>query len=151
MAIGSNIVYVDSKTGKVKTIYNHISSHLMYSGRVLHDFYNTEEKVKKLFENGDIFCIGYSTDPVPQDKQEDEVYKNGNNHCVFFGRDKNEEKEHSTKEYKNLYEAIDDLNTQKLQQFTYLFKDGKWHYRLWRRRFEEMLPIRIFHDDEEDG
>lgn len=151
MAIGSNILYVDPATGKVKEIYNHMSAHLMYTGRVLHEHFNTDEKVKSLIANGDIYTIGYSVDDVPEDKQADEVYKNGNKHCVFYIKNKKAPaSKHTAREFASLNEAIEKLDRNP-QQFTYMWKDGKWYFRLWRRRMEEMLPIRIFHDDEEDG
>lgn len=151
MAIGSNILYVDSKTGKVKEIYNHMSAHLMFTGRVLHEYYNTDEKVQSLISHGDIHTIGYSLEDVPEDKKGDEVYNNANKHCVFYIKNrKAPAAKHTAREFANVLEALDKLN-QNPQQFTYMWKDGKWYYRLWRRRMEEMLPIRIFHDDEEDG
>lgn len=144
-------MYVDSKTGKVQEIYNHMSSHLMFSGRVLHEFYSTEEKVSELFALGDVYCLGYSVETVPEDKQNDEVYRNGSNHCVFYKRDLNDPKRKTeSRSFNNLNEAISALDKNP-QQFTYIFRDGKWYYRFWKHRVEEMIPVRIFHDDEEDG
>jgi len=151
MAIGSTILYVEPTTGKVKEIYNHMSAHLMYTGRVLHDFYKTKEQVSELVENGDLYCIGYSTNQVPDDKLNDEVYRNGNKHCTFYIRDRNDKSQkRKTREHDDLNHAIETLDKNP-QQFTYIWKDGKWYYRLWRRRVEEMNNLRIYHDDEEDG
>ena len=148
MAIGSNILHVDSTSGKVREVYNHMSTHLMYSGRVLYENYNTEEKVLNLLQNGDIYCLGLSTDPVPDDKANDEVYTNGTNHCVFFNRDKKDDRAiRNCRTHDSLESALKKLDANP-KQFTYIFENGKWSYRFWKQRAEELNPIRIFHDDE---
>ena len=151
MAIGSHII-VQNESGNFLMVYNHMSSHPMFSGRILSEYYSDHEAALDLVKQGNIECLGHSTTPIPDDKINDSIYTNGIKHCKFYIRDCGKSiATNMPKEFSNLENAIEFINKKDLHQYTYVFKDDKWFFRKWKHRLEEMTKIRIFHDDEEDG
>lgn len=161
MATECNIVYVDSTSGKANGIYVTRCGFPGYTGSVLLNKYNNEDKVRSLIELGNLYQVGYSTDPVAEEIKAKgfDYICHSNNHCVSLVRDRDydslsikeiEDINHEKLSTNNYLDAIDKLNKNP-SQYSYMWKDGKWYFRKWRSRFEEMTEIRISHDEEEDG
>jgi len=79
MSTNANIK-IKKESGEEKSIYVHWDGYVEHTGVILQLAYNTEEKIDKLIELGDLSCIGYHTTSRKYDKDG----------CVAYHRDMGE-------------------------------------------------------------
>lgn len=105
--------------GKYKTIYCHFDGYIEHNGVILNDIYNTEKKVDKLLELGNLSSLGVVTEP---DKRKPHDFDNQQkNVCVAYGRDRKE----SGEQAKDL--TLKEIFKNGWIEYFYMFNsDGKW-------------------------
>lgn len=114
-------IAIKNEDGSIEGIYCHWDGYLSWNGRILLNNYTTEEKVRELISMGDVSSLGEEIHPYPnvthtwENKQEG-VY-------LFYNRDRGEH----TRPIKAICEA-DFYSKSNIQQYNYLFKDGKWFW-----------------------
>lgn len=129
--------YIAMKIGDnaYKTVYCHYDGYLEYNGKMLLEYYNTQERVEKLLSLGCISSLNKELEP-----------KAGSHHCfdnpdddvtVFYGRDRGETDQEAficTKE-----ELTDPNNW---IEYIYVFDNGEWYYsKLEHGGFSEFKPL----------
>jgi hypothetical protein len=114
MATRSSISIKTSKTGG-KTIYCHWDGYPSNNGKMLKEHYNTEAKVLELMALGNLSILGES---IGKKVKFDGFDSQKNPQCLAYGRDRGE----TEQEASNWTNKPTDL-----QEYNYLFKDGKWY------------------------
>ena len=108
--------------GNTSSIYSHWDNYPIHNGAILLLYYNSEDKVRELLSHGDMSSLGVKTGgDVPH-----EFYSREHNNigfpsvCTFYHRDRGD----------NFSPAIEMTRQEMIQQeqFSYLWKDGKWWY-----------------------
>lgn len=108
------------KENKLLGIYCHMNGYLTYTGSILFDYYQNEQKIKQLINLGDLLIIKPKLYP---NKKSTHTFQNPQiGISLFYGRDNNQ----------NNHLKIINLNTI-YQQFWiehlyYYAKDHKWYY-----------------------
>lgn len=114
----------------LRSVYCHNDGYLQYTGLILLEEYSSEEKVEKLVSLGDLSSLGESIEPNPErvhtfDERQEDV-------CVFYHRDRGEDWEYvKTLECK----TIEEVYERNKQEYNYLFKDGKWYWNTWEKKY----------------
>jgi hypothetical protein len=126
MATRSTIAIVD-ENNEGRQIYCHWDGYLEGNGTTLMKHYTTIEKINKLMDLGDLSSLGENIDP-PQGKEHSFDSK-VDGVCVAYGRDRGE-KDIEAKKFRN--------EPTRSEEFDYLFKNGKWHFRNLGREFVEI-------------
>ena len=75
-------------------IYNHSDGYLEYLGRMLLEYYNSEEKAKALVELGDVSVVKEKLAPAEGTVHSFDYDKRQEGVSVFYGRDRGEEWEY---------------------------------------------------------
>lgn len=114
MATRSTISIQTSKNGG-KTIYCHWDGYPSNNGRILKEFYNTEEKVKELIALGNLSILGKT---IGTKVKFDDFDSQANPQCLAYGRDRGETEQEATDFVKKPTHR---------EQYNYLFKNGKWY------------------------
>lgn len=119
MATRGRIGILDNKTGKVASIYNHWDSYPSGLGATLLENYKDEKKVKKLISLGDCSSVREEVD-IPEGMKHtfDEPLDNV---TVSYMRDRGE-----TGCEPRVDETEADFWKSDIEEYGYLFKDGKW-------------------------
>lgn len=108
--------------GNTSSIYSHWDNYPIHNGAILLLYYNSEDKVRELLSHGDMSSLGVKTGgDVPH-----EFYSREHNSigfpsvCTFYHRDRGD----------NFYPAVEMTRKEMIhqEQFSYLWKDGKWWY-----------------------
>ncbi|WP_271006944.1 hypothetical protein [Listeria seeligeri] len=125
-----------------KGIYLHFDGFIDYTGVILQQAYNTEEKVTKLVQLGSCSVLGYSTEPPEvvrrygfnsihseayrqldkeeQERLEEEYYSQA--YSIFYHRDRQETLDVFS------FESIEEItNDRSMIAYTYIFMNGKWY------------------------
>lgn len=107
--------------GKYKTIYCHSDGYLDHNGVILNEIFNTEEKVDKLLDLGDLSILGVKTEP---DKNMEHSFDHRQrNVCVAYARDRGE----TDVEAKEL--TLKEMFNNTWIEYFYVFtKENKWIY-----------------------
>jgi len=63
------------KDGKIKSIYCHFDGYIDGVGEKLKDIYNTEEKIDKLLDLGDLSVLEVELEPQPSQPHTFEIHK----------------------------------------------------------------------------
>jgi len=100
---------VNSKGGKIKSIYVHCDGYPYGIGKILNDSYNTYDKARELFNFGD---ASYLDDTIES--------------CSFYGRDWDRDEE-PAKTYRDEYMYMASMRGDIHIEYIYLFKDNRWH------------------------
>lgn len=114
MATRSSISIKTSKSGG-KTIYCHWDGYPSNNGKLLKKFYNTEAKVLELIALGNLSILG---ETIGKKVAFDGFDSRENPQCLAYDRDRGE----TEQEASNWTNKPTDL-----QEYNYLFKDGKWY------------------------
>ncbi len=114
MATRSSISIKTSKSGG-KTIYCHWDGYPSNNGKLLKKFYNTEAKVLELIALGNLSILG---ETIGKKVAFDGFDSRKNPQCLAYDRDRGE----TEQEASNWTNKPTDL-----QEYNYLFKDGKWY------------------------
>lgn len=108
--------YIAIKDGDIyKDIYCHNDGYLSYNGYILKNHYNTIERVNSLIELGDLSYLGQRLSKYDSHQYTDELI------TFAYGRDRGEEG--------TFAKVYTDESKLRIEEFTYLFKDGIWYWR----------------------
>lgn len=119
MSIRSNIGFVKAN-GTVKEIYAHWDGSPSLNGKILLKDYTDIKKVQKLIELGDISVLASEIGKKHNFKKPTKGW------VVAYHRDRNEPRK-DTKHC--LHKSENDFWRKCNNEYTYLFKDGKWFVR----------------------
>lgn len=121
-----SLIAAKMSDGTIKFVYCHWDGYPAHNGKLLLDFYNTQEKVEALLELGSISSLREKLAPAEgvkhtfDDPAEDVT--------IAYHRDRNEPWAYThpyTYENKTLlYQLSDTFDA----EYIYLFMDGKWHW-----------------------
>ena len=114
MATRSSISIKTSKTGG-KTIYCHWDGYPANNGKLLKKHYNTEAKVLKLIELGNLSILGKK---IGKKVAFDGFDSRANPQCLAYDRDRGE-----TDQQASSFRG----KPKDTQAYDYLFKDGEWY------------------------
>ncbi len=121
--------------GRVESIYCHHDGYLSHNGHILDSFYNNVSKVKQLLALGDLSALGEKLG------EKQDFNKPLGNMCLAYGRDR-EEDDVSSQIFDSESEFLDKCK----EDFTYLFKEGKWYYRTWNKTLKPLSKKKIEED-----
>ena len=99
---------IRTKDNKFKAVYCHWDGYPEYTGQVLLDNYDTEEKIEKLLELGDLSSIGETIEK-----------------CVVYHRDRGE-KLNPARIFETEKEMCDHFR-ECWCEYSYLFEDNNWY------------------------
>ena len=118
MATRSRVGYKVPGSQLVRSVYVHYDGYPSARLPILHEHFNTLEKVQELVSMGDISVIAPKVHPTTDthsfDIQENDV-------CVFYHRDR--------KEPLNFIEETEESfwnNTSSSEEFLYMYEEGDW-------------------------
>jgi hypothetical protein len=120
MATRSTIA-VQHTDGTISQIYCHWDGYLEHNGKILLTHYSTLEQVENLVQHGDMSVLDVTT-----------------KWSTYYHRDREEEWEQvKPKLFNNLSEYRNQLNQ---EEFNYIFKNGRWYYKEWRKKLFIKVP-----------
>ena len=116
--------------GSVKSIYNHWDSYPSYLGKMLLDNYKDEGKVSKLIELGDCSSVSEEVD-IPEGMKHT-FNEPLDNVTISYMRDHGEKgcKARIDNSEKDFWES-------NIEEYGYLFKDGKWFVATSHGRYDK--------------
>ena len=103
---------------KYKSIYCHYAGYLEWTGKILFENYNSQEKAESLIDGGDLSFIDKSND-CPRGETSNKVEQDG--FCVYYKRDRGETNVDPF--ICNTYQEAMKMNK---QEINYLFENGEW-------------------------
>ena len=112
----SAAIGIQNEDSTVIGVYCNFDGYLDYVGKLLHENYNTEEKVRKLISYGNISSLGMS---VGEKHNFDD---RSLNETTYYGRDRGE-KNQKPKKFSDLYKFVEHYGA----SYSYLFADGQWY------------------------
>jgi hypothetical protein len=118
---------IENQDGTITSVYCHWDGYLSHNGKILFETYNTEEKIRELLSYGSIGSLANDIgvqhpfdNPHPFRSPE---YNEFIKMTTFYGRDRGEEDTEAL-----VHPTVSDFLSYS-EEYTYLFKDGKWVYR----------------------
>lgn len=116
-----SLICKELPNGKYRTIYCHWDGYLDHNGVILNDIYDTEEKVDKLLDLGNLSSLRVGLEPG---KLKEHSFENPQeNVCIAYGRDRGE----SDQEAKEL--TLKELFENTWIEYFYIFtKNNEWIY-----------------------
>jgi len=142
MGTRSFIGIVEGK--KVRAIYTHWDGYPTHNGKILLEAFNTPEKIHELLDLGDLSCLGSELGEKHGFNDHNDN-KKAKNWCLAYGRDRGEEETDS-----KLFSSEDEFLSKCDEDYTYLFKDGKWFFRNWQKSLKPLTKAAIKKDNEDD-
>jgi hypothetical protein len=136
MGTRSTIGLVNSNGG-VTGIYCHWDGYPEHNGRILRDSYKTIAKINKLMKLGDLSSLGAEIG-----KKHDFMATNMHHQCTAYGRDRGE----TGIEAQLFTDENEFLQDNRGQDYTYLFKDGKWY--CWEAYTYKLIDLYSMVDEE---
>ena len=129
----NSTIAIQKEDGSIKGVYCHWDGYLSHNGNILLNNYDTVEKVEELISLGDLSSLGEKINPDVEiihafDKPQAGV-------CVFYHRDRGESWE-NVKPF-NAHAEIVYIKFYG-QEYNYLFKEGKWFYRVSKKKWVEL-------------
>lgn len=135
MATRSTIA-VELTDGRVRSIYCHWDGYIEYNGKLLSEFYNTQELAELVTSAGDMSSLNKKFEPLTDyhsfDNPEEDV-------CVLYGRDRGEIGT-ATKYYSSYDDYINQL---KHEEFNYIYRNDKWYVDSDERGFRELADYLV--------
>jgi hypothetical protein len=135
---------IENQDGTITSVYCHWDGYLEHNGKILFETYNTEEKIRELLSYGSIGSLANDIgvqhpfdNPHPFRSPE---YNEFMKMTTFYGRDRGEEE---LVKFTNNWSKPPIFSVEALvhptvsdflsysEEYTYLFKDGKWVYRVY--------------------
>lgn len=111
-------IAVQRADGSVVQTYCHWDGYVDHNGRILQEFYNSQELAEQLVSHGDMSSLGPRSEPAGEhsfDNPERGV-------TVYYGRDRGESGT-EPRVFASVNEYVRKVDN---QEYDYLFKDGKW-------------------------
>lgn len=127
--------FIAIKDGTIyRDVYCHNDGYLSNNGFLLKNFYNTVERVNSLIELGDLSYLGQrlSDKDNVENTTDDSI-------CFFYGRDRGEDG--------TFARVFTDESKLRIEEYTYLFKDGVWY---WRTEKDKTFRVLSDSDIEND-
>lgn len=130
MSTRSNIGIINTD-GSVLTIYCHSDGYPSYNGKLLLNYWNTEDKVRTLLSLGDLSILGAEIGEKHDFNKHDFTTK----WCRAYGRDRGE-KGTQARRHLNVKKACDFCDN----DYTYLFNpaENRWSFRKWDEPFQPL-------------
>jgi hypothetical protein len=128
MATRSFIAYKENEL--YYDIYCHNDGYLEYNGNLLLKYYNNLDRIKSLFELGDISYLGArlsENEPPPNDEDVNVTFS--------YWRDRGESMEGVQPRF---HKSSDTL---RIDEFNYLYNNGEWYYRTYDDQIWKELTI----------
>jgi hypothetical protein len=126
---------IELADGSILSVYSHYDGYPSFNGRVLREFYNTKEKVRKLIDGGDMSCtwtnVGWNNETLPE---------MGPLHYTMRG----ESIENNAPELSKDHGEYLKMSANADEEYSYLFADGEWicyNTRSWDDAFMEKVEI----------
>ena len=126
---------IQLKDDSILSVYCHYDGYPSFNGRVLREFYNTKEKVRKLIDGGDMSCTwtnaGWNNETLPE---------MGPLHYTMRG----ESIENNAPELSKDHGEYLKMSANADEEYSYLFADGEWicyNTRSWDDAFMEKVEI----------
>ena len=118
MATRSTIA-IEHADGTVEQVYCHWDGYLEYNGRLLLEYWNSQDKLEQLIALGDLSSLGQAIG------EQHEFGDNVEGYCKFYGRDRGE-----TGTEARQYADFDSYQKEcQIEEFNYILRqDGAWHY-----------------------
>lgn len=109
---------IQRENGEIESIYCHWSGFPEWVGRVLQDHYASEKRVNELMALGNLSSLGPMIGKVHDfdDNSYDNIW------CMAYGRDRGDTKNYQALKHTDFSDFVGYR-----EQYTYLFKDGKWY------------------------
>jgi len=142
---------VENADGTVIGVYCHWDGYLANNGKLLFEFYDTEEKIRELISHGDISSLGPT---IGEQHPVDNPYDYGTpEYCEFhnklramttyYGRDCGEpDSDAECQIYTNANEFL-----KSRQDYNYLFRNNKWYVRRYDHRRWTPITKRMIERD----
>lgn len=115
-------ISLQTKTGKIKSVYCHSEGYPEYMLPILNHCFNTYDKIEKLLSYGDLSQLGEKLNPDPHVPHK--LKQRQPNVCVFYHRDNEEDyNDVKAKTFASEQEMLDKY----AQSYNYIFKNKTWH------------------------
>ena len=123
MSTRSNIAILN-EDGTVTAIYCHCDGYIENNGRILSQYYQNKERVKRLIRGGDLSSLHKEIEPTADhsfDKPQDDV-------CVYYHRDRGEEWVYTKPKTYNSILDIYQLSRDGWIEYLYIYIGNDWYY-----------------------
>jgi len=146
-----SFIHVQREDGNWARIYCHNDGYYENNGRLLHQFYNSQERAEALVALGDLSSLGESIGVKHRfDFYQDLSKKHGGNYsemkadpeyqrlssmCNFYGRDRGEENVEA-----QIGESLEDVFEK--DEFTYVWRDGEWLAMSYTDDLSNLRPLK---------
>ena len=126
MSTRAAIAKLNTNTNEAKLIYCHSDGYLEYTGKILNEHYNSEDKVDELLSYGDLSIINENIGEKLDVSFNDYTAFANKKQCRFYGRDRGEKNKEATilKDESALLEfAFEQCDA----EVVYMFAYGSWY------------------------
>ena len=96
MSTRAAIAKLNTNTNEAKLIYCHSDGYLEYTGKILNEHYNSEDKVDELLSYGDLSIINENIGEKLDVPFHDYTAFANKKQCRFYGRDRGEKNKEAT-------------------------------------------------------
>ena len=111
-------IAVEHPDGTITQVYSHWDNYLDHNGRILRDYYNSQELAEELVSMGDMSSLGpriHPRGPHSYDRPEEHV-------SVFYHRD------HGQAFTNTKYSDYDEyIQTGQYEEYNYIFRNNQWY------------------------
>jgi hypothetical protein len=133
-------ISIENTDGSVTKIYCHWDGYLDHNGRILHESYSTEDRVRELIALGDLSSLGreigekhpFHNPHVRGSREYLDHEKMVGDWCTAYGRDR-DETNIGPENFVNIREMD-------LEEFNYHFRNSKWHLYMGKNKLIELTP-----------
>lgn len=146
-----SFIHVQREDGKWARIYCHNDGYYENNGRLLHQFYNSQERAEALVALGDLSSLGesigvkHSFDFYQEFSkkhggnyaaiQADPDFQNLKSMCTFYGRDRAEEGVEA-----QIGDSLEEVFES--EEFMYVWRDGEWLAMSYTDDLSNLRPLR---------
>ena len=130
---------IENQDGTVRYIYCNWDGYPDHNGKILIENYFLADKINELLDLGDISSL------APEIGEKHDFDNPPKNQCNVYGRDRGE---NNTKS--RTVGDIDQFLKLADEDYTYLFRNGKWFFRNWKKPLEELTPAAYTELEEEE-
>ena len=131
------------KGNNIIAIYCHMDGYLEGVGKILHDYYKSENLIGKLMELGDLSILGKKPESKPELWDMSKPFNNNNEYCRSY-KDRGE-KDISAAIFNSNEDFIDYAKDMGVE-YIYLFKDNGWYYKVTNDTYGDFTPVKFEED-----
>jgi len=125
-------IAIKNEDGTVESVYVHSDGYPSHVGYILQEYYNSEERIHKLLDLGDLSVLEKNIEPQQElaecrygwresGKVRHSYSTPHKDVCIAYYRDRGEEKRTHSHESEEEWQNAWDLS------YMYIFKDGEWY------------------------